>query len=89
MASFPWIFYNISDATFAVFESVFIKKPFLGDNCKEQLNIKRWIYKRLRPHSYITKFFCAYKNMIVLERLKYLLRKRLYNLHKHNQLPIG
>jgi serine/threonine protein kinase len=89
VASLPWIFYGILGATFAVSESVLIKKPLSGDNCKEQLDIERRIYKRLGLHPYITKFFCAHKDMIVLERLKYLLRKRLYDLHEHNQLPMG
>jgi len=65
------------------------KKPLPGDNCKEQLDIERRIYERLGPHPYITKFFCAHKDMIVLERLKYPLRKRLFDLREHNQLPMS
>jgi hypothetical protein len=77
VSSLPWISHGISGATFAVSETVLIKKPLPGDNCKEQLDIKRRIYERLGSHPYITEFFCAHKDMIVLERLKHPLRKRL------------
>ena len=87
VASLPWISHGISGATFAVSESVLVKKPLPGDTCKEQLDIERRIYERLGPHPYITKFLCAHKDTIVLERLKYPLRKRLHDLRKHNQLP--
>jgi serine/threonine protein kinase len=85
----PWISHGISGAIFAVSESVLIKKPLPGRECREQLDIERRIYERLGPHPYITRFICAHKDMIVLERLKYSLRKHLYDLHEHNQLPMG
>lgn len=89
VANLTWISHGISGATFAVSDSIVIKKPLPGDNCKEQLDIERRIYERLGPHPYITRFFCAHRDMIVLERLKYPLRKRLYDLREHNQLPKG
>jgi len=88
VTSLPWISHGISGAIFAVSESVLIKRPLPGKKCREQLDIERRIYERLGPHPYITKFICAHKDMIVLERLKYPLRKHLYDLHEHNQLPM-
>lgn len=84
----PWISHGISGAVFAISESIVVKTPLPGDEYKRQLDIERQIYERLGPHPYITKFLCAYKDMIILERLKYPLRKRLFDLSKLNQRPI-
>jgi len=87
VASLVWISHGISGATFAVSATTVIKKPLPGDTCEKQLEIERRIYERLGSHPYITKFLGAYRGMIVLERLQYPLRKRLYDLRENNQLP--
>jgi len=85
----PWITNGISGATFAVSESAIIKIPLPLENCKEQLAIERQIYERLGPHPYITKLLYTHKRMIVLERLRYPLRRRLLDIREQKQLPVA
>jgi serine/threonine protein kinase len=85
----PWISIGISGATFAVSDSAIIKAPLPLENSKEQLAIERQIYERLGPHPYITKLLYIYKDMIVLERLQFPLRRHLLDLREHQQLPVA
>lgn len=85
----PMISHGISGVVFALSESHVIKKPIPGKREEEQIEIERQIYERLGPHPYITKYFGARDRMIVLERLKYPLRKHLQDLRDDNKLPIA
>ncbi|KAG4438857.1 hypothetical protein IFR05_005646 [Cadophora sp. M221] len=83
----PMISHDISGVVFALSESHVIKKPLPGKREKEQIYIERQIYERLGPHPYITKCFGVRDGIIVLERLKYPLRKHLQDLCDDNKLP--
>jgi serine/threonine protein kinase len=89
VTNLPWISHGISGAVFAVSESVVVKKPLRGSEYRKQVDVERQIYERLGPHPYITKYICAHEDMIVLERCKYPLRRRLLDLQKLNQRPIA
>lgn len=58
-----------------------------SDQSREELAIESTIYDRLGSHPYITKFLYTYNGMIVLERLQYPLRKRLWDIRDAGVLP--
>ncbi|KAF2274065.1 kinase-like protein [Westerdykella ornata] len=72
---------------FEVSESAVIKAPCGTDESRRDLAIECTIYERLGSHPYIAKVLYKHKGMIVLERLQYPLRKRLWDLRAAQQLP--
>ena len=57
------------------------------DESLNQLATERTIYDRLGSNPYITKVLSIHKDMLVLERLQYPLRKWLRDLRDAEQLP--
>lgn len=68
-------------------DSAVVKVPCGSDQSREELAIESTIYDRLGSHPYITKFLYTYNGMIVLERLQYPLRKRLWDIRDAGVLP--
>ncbi|KAF2003267.1 kinase-like protein [Amniculicola lignicola CBS 123094] len=54
---------------------------------REALAIERAIFDRLSSHPYIVKLLYIHNDMIVLERLQYPLRKRLWDLRTAGEVP--
>lgn len=78
---------GISGAVLKVSDEIVIKKPLPLPNCKEQIDVERRIYERLGRHPHITTFLGVHQGMLVLERLQYPLRKRLWDLRGTKLLP--
>lgn len=84
----PLLSYGVSSMVYEVSKSAVIKAPCGTDESRHHLAIERIIYERLGSHPYITKVLSIHKNMLVLERLQYPLRKRLWDLRNAGQLPL-
>jgi serine/threonine protein kinase len=78
---------GVSGVVFELSDSAVVKVPYGSNENREQLAIENTIYTRLGSHPYITKFLYAYKGMLVLERLQYPLRKRLWDLRDAGERP--
>ena len=83
----PFLSCGVSSIVYKFSESGVIKAPRGTDESLQHLAIERAIYERLGSHPYITKKLSIHKNMLVLERLQYPLRKRLWDLRAAGQLP--
>jgi serine/threonine protein kinase len=83
----PFLSMGVSSMVYEVSEIAIIKAPCGTDESLHQLAVERAIYKRLGSHPYITKVLSTHRNMLVLERLQYPLRKRLWDLRDAGQLP--
>ncbi|KAF2254544.1 kinase-like protein [Trematosphaeria pertusa] len=79
--------HGVSGVVFELPDSTVVKVPCGSDQSREELAIESTIYNRLGSHPYITKFLYTYKGMIVLERLQYPLRKRLWDLRNAGAPP--
>lgn len=82
----PFISRGVSAVVCKVSDSAAIKAPYDTDESRRQLEIERIIYERLGSHPYVTRLLSIHNGMIVLERLKYPLRKRLWDLRDAGQL---
>lgn len=67
--------------------SAVIKTPCGLPNSYESLEVEQKIYHRLGTHPCITKFLGTYRDKIILERLQYPLRKRLWDLRDCGLVP--
>ncbi|KAF1958341.1 hypothetical protein CC80DRAFT_524489 [Byssothecium circinans] len=83
----PILSCGVSGVIFELSDSAIVKVPCGSDQSREELAIESAVYNRLGPHPYITKFLYTYNDMIVLERLQYPLRKRLWDLRDVGALP--
>lgn len=83
----PILSCGVSGVVFELPDSAVVKVPCGTDQSREDLAIESTIYNRLGSHPYITKFLYTYNGMIVLERLQYPLRKRLWDLRDAGALP--
>ncbi|KAF2001760.1 kinase-like protein [Amniculicola lignicola CBS 123094] len=83
----PTLSCGVSGVVFELPDSAVVKVPYGSDENREQLAIESAIYNRLGSHPYITKFLYTYNGMIVLERLQYPLRKRLWDLRDAGASP--
>lgn len=83
----PFISRGVSAVFCAVSNSAVIKAPYDTDESRHQLEIERTIYERLGSHPHITRLLSIHDNggVIVLERLQYPLRKRLWDLRDAGQ----
>jgi serine/threonine protein kinase len=83
----PFVSAGVSSMVYKFSETSVIKAPCGTDESLNQLATERAIYERLGSHPYITKVISIHKDMLVLERLQYPLRKRLRDLRDAEQLP--
>ena len=83
----PFLSRGVSSLIYEFSETAVIKAPCGADESRHQLDIEGAIYERLGSHPYITKVLSIHQNMLVLERLQYPLRKRLWDLRDASMLP--
>ena len=83
----PFLSRGVSSIVYIFSETGVIKAPRGNAESQQHLAIERAIYERLGSHPHITKVLSTYENMLVLERLQYPLRKRLWDLRDAGQLP--
>ncbi|PGH27205.1 hypothetical protein AJ80_01162 [Polytolypa hystricis UAMH7299] len=87
ISDFPLVSCGVSGVVFKASESVVLKATCGTDESRQHLAVERANYERLGSHPYITKFLFTHKGMIVLERLQYPLRKRLWDLRDAGERP--
>ncbi|KAM5476276.1 hypothetical protein MauCBS54593_000961 [Microsporum audouinii] len=78
----PFVNRGVSGIVFAVDELSVIKTPTGGEENAEELRVERKILERLGDHPRIVKLLYTYKDLIVLERLRYPLRFRIWELRE-------
>ncbi|EFE37353.1 hypothetical protein TRV_08002 [Trichophyton verrucosum HKI 0517] len=78
----PFVNRGVSGIVFAVDELSVIKTPTGGEENAEELRVEREILERLGDHPRIVKLLYTYKDLIVLERLRYPLRFRTWELRE-------
>jgi serine/threonine protein kinase len=83
----PYISRGVSSLVYQLSPSAVIKTPCGLPNSHEQLVVEHTIYKRLGPHPHITKLLGTYRDKIILERLQFPLRKRLWDLRDAGRVP--
>lgn len=83
----PILSCGVSGVIFELTDSAVVKVPCGSEQSRKELAIESTIYNRLGSHPYITNFLYTYNGMIVLERLQYPLRKRLWDLRDAGALP--
>lgn len=83
----PFLAAGVSGFVFEVSDSAVVKVPSSNEESRHALEVECAIYKRLGFHPHITKLLYTQKGMLVLERLQYPLRKRLWDLRDAGQFP--
>ncbi|KAK2864966.1 hypothetical protein FQN49_004043 [Arthroderma sp. PD_2] len=78
----PFVNRGISGIVFAVDELSVIKTPTGGEENARELRTEREILERLGDHPRIVKLLYTHKDLIVLERLRYPLRFRIWELRE-------
>ena len=82
----PLLSAGVSGVVLEVSDSAVVKAP-CGEENRPALQIERAIYARLGPHPLITKLLYVQEDMLVLERLQYPLRKRLWDFRHIGEIP--
>ncbi|KAF2244976.1 kinase-like protein [Trematosphaeria pertusa] len=83
----PFLSAGVSGIVLQLSDSAVVKVP-CGEPNRTAVQTERAIYKRLGSHPCITKLLYAHRDMLVLERLQYPLRKRLQDLHAAGRFPL-